>query len=617
MNITAPARQLIKDRIGLLRLLSAVPRSALAGLTLAMLGASLLPALTALAVAWLVAQVIDTAGAGSSLASVAWPMTVVGLLLTLDQITQSLLVPFRTWVAARVNGAVRQDIRQAVSARPGIEHLESQVVRDAAALPVENAYLFNMGAGAEGQLWLLTRFVGAVAAAAVVALHSPLGALAAFGFIFWQRSLLRRHYAGAIATGMVDTTHEGRAATYWSDLIATPNGAKELRLFGFGDWAVQRFYGHGKVPVRELSKVLLGAHRLHWTIFVLNALAVAVPFALLARLAVDGEIQPPALAAALGGVVAVARVLGAMGFEAFSIEAAVPQLAAVERLREFHATERSTLTHPRDPLPASNVRAPTIRFEDVYFCYPGQQTPVLAGLDVEIHPGESVALVGENGAGKTTLLKLLAGFYQPTAGRITADGQDIADLDPVAWRSRLAVIFQEFSRFELTALENVALAKLDHPDARRLASQAAAAASAAGLIDGLPRGWDTMLSRAFTDGVELSGGQWQRVALARALYGAAVGGEVLILDEPTASLDVDAEVALFDQLLQHAADATAIVVSHRFSTVRRAERIIVLAEGRVAEDGSHATLHAAGGTYARLYDLQANQFRHEPKVSGS
>jgi len=598
---------LLRERIALLRLLAVVPSAALGALAVAMLVASLLPAATAIAVAWLIRRVVDTAAAGSTITSVTGPLVVVGLLLTLDQITQSLLVPFRNWMAARVNGEIRQTVRRAVSVRPGIDHLESQVVRDAAALPIENAYLFNLGAGAEGQLWLLTRFVGAVAAAVVVARYSLLAAASTFVFVAWQRSLLRKHYAEAIASGMVETTGDGRAATYWSEILGTPAGAKELRLFGFRAFALQRFHHHGKRPVEELSRVLLTAHGLHWTVFVLNGLSALVPFLLLARLAVDGALDPVELTAALGGVVAVGRVLGAMGWEAFSIEASVPQLAAVDRLRRFHDEER-TRAEER-PSAADDTDVPVITFERVTFHYPGQDAPVLRDLDLVLEAGQSVALVGENGAGKTTLLKLLAGFYEPTAGRILVDGRDLRDIDPQAWRRRLAVIFQEFTRFELSAFENITLAGPDHHDARSFARAAAEAASADAIIDGLPKGWDTVLSRAFTDGVDLSGGQWQRIALARALYSAKVGGQVLVLDEPTASLDVSSEVALFDQLLTHAAGCTAIVVSHRFSTVRRADRIVVLADGHVVEDGPHAELVALGGRYARLYDLQAQRFR--------
>jgi ATP-binding cassette subfamily B protein len=603
-------RRLIRERRALLRLLRVVPARARWGVGAVMLGVSLLPALTAVAVAWLVGCVVDAIG-GGTLAPIWVPVALVALLLTLDQVARSLLDPLRNWMAARVNGAIRRTVRAAVSARPGIDHLESQVVRDAAALPVENAYLFNLGAGAEGQLWLLTRFAGAIAAAAVVARYSPVAAVAALGFVTWQRSLLRRHYAGAIATGMVDTIADGRAAAYWSEVLSTESGAKEVRMFGFAPWALERFHRHGRRPVDELARVMSGARSLHLAVFGLNALAVAVPFALIAREALEGRMDAAAITAALGGTVAVGRVLSAMGFEAFSIEASVPQLAAVDRLQAFARDERAAVVTPRagrgEPRPV-----PTIEFDGVTFTYPGRDTPVLQGLDLVLEPGRSVAIVGENGAGKTTLLKLLCGFYQPTAGRILVDGTDLAAIDLREWRQRLAVIFQDFTRFELTAFENVALAAPDHPEAQAHAATAADAAGAAELIGSLPKGWDTILSRAFTDGTDLSGGQWQRIALARALYAARVGGTVLVLDEPTASLDVDAEVALFDQLLTHAAGCTAIVVSHRFSTVRRADRIVVLSGGHVVEDGSHAELMTAGGRYARLYDLQATRFRDDP-----
>ncbi len=614
----ARLRTFLRDRLALLRLLTVVPRGPLFALSVAMLLASLLPAATALSVAWLVGRAVDAAGARGTLGATAWPLVLVGVLLSVDQIAQSMLVPFRDWAAARVNGEVRRTVRQAVSVRPGVDHLEAQVVRDAATLPVDNAYLFNLGAGAEGQLWLLTRFVGAAAAAGVVAWYSPAAAVAVFAFVTWQRAVLRRHYAKAIATAMTGTTADGRASSYWSEVLGTPVGAKELRLSGFQDWAVERFHTHGLIPVKELSRVLVSAYRLHWAVFALNALSGLVPFLLLARLSVDGGLTAAQLTAALGGVVAVARVLSAMGWEAFSIEASVPQLSALERLDRFHAEERSAATD-RHRLGDTN-HVPTIRFEDVTFAYPGTDRRVLSHLDLDLVPGQSVAIVGENGAGKTTLLKLLAGLYQPTDGRILVDGHDLRDLDPVQWRRRLAVIFQEFVRFELSAFENVALADPHHPDARAHAEAAAVAAGADGIVAGLPRGWDTVLSRSFTDGADLSGGQWQRIALARALYGARIGGQVLILDEPTASLDVRAEVALFDQLLTHAQGCTAMVVSHRFSTVRRADRIVVLADGRVTEDGTHSTLHQRGGLYARLYDLQARRFREDdpaPAVGSS
>lgn len=607
------ARQLIRERVALLRLLRIAGTTAIVPLGLVMLATSLLPAGTALAVAAVVGRVVEVADDRAELGGLLLPLVVVGVLLTLDQVTQTLLMPYRNWVATRVNGEVRRTVRRSVAVRPGIDHLEDQVVRDSAALPIDNAYLFNLGAGAEGQLWLMTRFVGVLAAAAVVARYSVISAVVALAAITWQRSLLRKHYAKAIATAATATTAEGRAATYWAELSGSTAGAKELRVFGFRDWAIGRFTEYGRVPITEMSRVAIDALPLHWSIFALNGVAGLVPFLVLGRMAADGRLEVTELAAALGGVVAVARVLGAMGWEAFSIEASVPQLEAVRRLERYHDEETAAA---RDRLPnrTETTTVPTITFEGVTFRYPGSDHNVLDGVDLELAPGQSVALVGENGAGKTTLLKLLAGFYRPTSGRILVDGQDLSGIDPAWWRRHLAVIFQDFVKFELTAFDNVALADLHRPDARERAAVAATAAGAQSIIDRLPHGWDTVLSRRFTQGAELSGGEWQRIALARALYAAGVGGKVLVLDEPTASLDVGAEVALFDQLLEHARGLTAIVVSHRFSTVRRAERIVVLDGGKVIEDGGHDRLYAAGGRYATLFDLQASRFRDDAPI---
>jgi ATP-binding cassette subfamily B protein len=587
---------------------------------------SLLPAATAVAVGGVVHRVLAVAAGRATLASVGSALAAVGVLLTADQVSATLLMPLRNWVATRVNGEVRRTVRQAVAVRPGIDHLEDQVVRDAATLPIDNAYLFNLGAGAEGQLWLMTRFVGAVTAALVVARYSLPAAGIALAALVWQRALLRHHYAKAIATAATSTTGEGRAALYWSEVAGAPLGAKELRVFGYKDWALQQFARFGEVPLQQVTKVVVDALPLHWKIFGLNTVGGLVPFLLLGWHAASGGIDAAALATALGGVVAVARVLGSMGWEAYSIEASVPQLEAVRRLERYHR-EETVSAGARQPVPDDShdshdsgtgpLSVPTITFENVSFSYPGTDHDVLQSLDLELVPGQSVAIVGENGAGKTTLLKLLSRFYTPTAGRILIDGNDLQELDPRWWRKHLAVISQDFVHFELTALDNIALADLDRADRRLHAEAAAAAAGGRELIESLPNGWDTVLSRSFTGGVELSGGQWQRIALARALYAARVGGTVLVLDEPTASLDVSAEVALFDQLIDHARGLTAIIVSHRFSTVRRAERIVVLADGHVVEDGDHRTLHAAGGTYATLYDLQASRFQDSaPATTG-
>ncbi len=245
-----------------------------------------------------------------------------------------------------------------------------------------------------------------------------------------------------------------------------------------------------------------------------------------------------------------------------------------------------------NPLPP-DAPSDAIRFSAVRFRYPGQRDDVLAGL---------------NGAGKTTLVKLLSRLYAPDAGCITVDALDLRTLDASRWQRRVTAVFQDFAQYQLSARDNIGLGAPDLAhDGERL-REAARQAGALELIESLPHGWDTILSRRYSDGVDLSGGQWQRLALARALFAAQGGARVLILDEPTASLDVRAEADLYDRFLEITRGLTTILISHRFSTVRRAERICVLEHGRVVEQGSHEELLATSGRYAGMFELQAARF---------
>jgi ABC-type multidrug transport system fused ATPase/permease subunit len=256
---------------------------------------------------------------------------------------------------------------------------------------------------------------------------------------------------------------------------------------------------------------------------------------------------------------------------------------------------------------AAPVPARAIVFENVGFRYPGTEHWVLRGLHLTVPVGRSTAVVGVNGAGKTTLVKLLCGLYRPTEGRILVDGVDIGDLDPRAWQRTFAALFQDWVHWALPARDNVRLGAPDHGEDDAALHEVAHRCGLTEVVEQLPDGWSTVLSREF-GGVDLSGGQWQRVGLARALWGLRGGASVLVLDEPTSALDVRGEAGFYDTLLAAAEGRTVVLISHRFSTVRHADQIAVLDGGRVAELGDHATLTAAGGLYARLFDAQANAF---------
>jgi ATP-binding cassette subfamily B protein len=257
-------------------------------------------------------------------------------------------------------------------------------------------------------------------------------------------------------------------------------------------------------------------------------------------------------------------------------------------------------------LPAPRPILQGFEFRNVSFCYPGASRLVLNGLDLHLRVGERVALIGENGEGKTTLVKLLTRLYDPVDGQILLDGVDLREYNLEDLYSEIGVIFQDFMRYEMTARENIAVGRIDELDNLPLLRDAADKSMADEVIERLPRDYEQMLGRRFESGVDLSGGEWQKLALARAYLRDA---QVLILDEPTAALDARSEFEVFQRFAELTAGKSALFISHRFSTVRMADRIIVLQNGRVAEDGNHETLLNLGGRYAEMFEMQAANYR--------
>ena len=393
-----------------------------------------------------------------------------------------------------------------------------------------------------------------------------------------------------------------------------PAWAKELRIFGLADWLGDQFGRQWALVMAELWRARRADQRIMGVLLAVALGAHALVLLLAAQSALRGELGVAALVILVQGLFGMALLADQTGdvwIENGAIPA--PDVLELERavatyLPAAHAAE------PADGLPAGEIR-----FEGVRFSYPGRSAPVFDGLDLRIEAGRSLAVVGLNGAGKTTLIKLLAGLATPQAGRITVDGTDLAAIDRAGWRRAVAAIFQDFVHYELPARDNIgfgAVEALRQAGADRRIEAAARRAGADAILEGLPRGLDTPLSRRFPGGVDLSGGQWQRIALARAMAAVEGGARVLVLDEPTAHLDVRAEADLYDRFLDLTHGLTTIVISHRFSTVRRADRIIVLDGGRIAEDGTHDELVAAGGRYARLFAKQAMRYVDAPENGG-
>jgi ATP-binding cassette subfamily B protein len=384
-----------------------------------------------------------------------------------------------------------------------------------------------------------------------------------------------------------------RDADYAYRLAVDPPASKELRLFGLAGWTIDRF----KARRTRLHDLQYAATRLRerpvlWSVLLVVSSNILV-FWFLANAAAQGRISLGEVVVYIQSAVGVSMI-GFGGFT-WALDGAAAPVDAVLRLEP---AMRPAGALPSGGRPADAKPAREIHLRDITFAYPGG-APVLEHFDLTIPAGSSLAIVGQNGAGKTTLAKLLCRLYDPQSGAIEIDGVDIREFDLASWRARVTAVFQDFIRLELPLRDNVAPAGAPD-DVVYSALESAGAMDLAAL--------DTVLARGYDGGTDLSGGQWQRIALARALASVKLGAGVVLLDEPTAQLDVRGEAEIFDRLLAATRHCTTILISHRFSTVRHADRICVLEHGRVIELGTHDELMAIAGRYRTMFDLQAQRF---------
>jgi ATP-binding cassette, subfamily B, bacterial len=397
-----------------------------------------------------------------------------------------------------------------------------------------------------------------------------------------------------------------RRATYLRGLLTGSAAAKEVRLFGLADWLLERYRFTWLSAMAELWPLRRRGLRPVYLSCLATALSIGGVLVLLALDVADG----------LVGVAAVVTLIQAvLRMEAFGIlgdpQRALGQYAAtvtgLVELRHEAGLPSTDLGPPPGAISSTDsAGALSVELKDVTFTYPTRTEPTLSGLSLEIPAGQSVAVVGANGAGKSTLIKLLCGLYRPDSGTVTVGGNDPSEA--IQGMPRVAAIFQDFVRYHLPLRDNVGLGAVAARNDQPLLDKALVDAAGGVLLKRV--GWDTILSAEYDGGTDLSGGQWQRVALARALAAVAGGAGVLILDEPTAALDVRTEAALFDRFLDMTAGVTTILVTHRLSSVRHAERIVVLdPEQGIVEDGSYDELMATDGQFAALFRLQAGRFR--------
>jgi ABC-type multidrug transport system fused ATPase/permease subunit len=556
----------------------------------------LLPAVFAITMGVLV-------GAVQHKADLTVPLALFGVVFMLLQILPPIHRAVGANLGSRTAAWLYDQLTAACVLPPGMAHLENpklttdlSMARDFDLAITGPPMAISMDFIAGG----LVEMAGGIASVVLVAVFSWWSAILLAGAWAATHWLLRESAVWK-AWNDDEVRQAQRHADYAYRLAVEPPAAKELRLFGLADWVVERFSSRR----RRLFELRWEATRLRerpllWSVLLVLGANIIV-FWWMATAALHGHLPLARLVTFASAVIGASMI--AFGGLSWALDGTAAPISAVRRLGASMARE-GALTIGSESAQAMPARA--IRFRNVTFTYPHSTEPVLKDFDLTIPAGSSLAIVGQNGAGKTTLAKLLCRLYDPEQGAIEVDGKDIRTLEINSWRSRITAVFQDFIRFELSLRENVAPAGA--PD-----GMIRAALEEAGVAHALPL--DTILSRGYPDGTDLSGGQWQRIALARALCAVKFGAGLVLLDEPTAQLDVRGETEIFQRMLAATRNVTTILISHRFSTVRHADRICVLEHGRVVELGTHDELIAAGGRYKTMFELQASRFSEEEETT--
>lgn len=553
----------------------------------------ILPALFAIAMGVLVSAVQHHA-------TLVTPLAMVGVIFILLQVVNPIHNAVSTNLGDRTAAWLYDRLTAACVRPPGMGHLEDAsltsdltVARDFDLGMTGPPLSISMDFIANG----MTEMVGGLGCAVILvgfAWWAPIVLAGAWLATHW----LLRESAVWRDRNTEEVRSAQRDAEYAYRLAVDPPASKELRLFGLGEWTIERFMAR-RIRLHELqyAATRLREKPVIWSMLLVVGANVLV-FSVLATAAAHAQISLGAAVVYVQSAIGVSTI--AFGGFSWALDGASAPVAAVLRLE--------TAMKPAGFLPSGSRMADAkpareIRLRDLTFAYPtgagAASSPVLEHFDLTIPAGTSLAIVGQNGAGKTTLAKLLCRLYDPQSGAIEVDGIDLREFDLTSWRSRVTAVFQDFIRLELPLRNNVAPSGA--PDGVvRAALESAGAGNLAPL--------DTILGRGYDGSTDLSGGQWQRVALARALAAVKLGAGLVLLDEPTAQLDVRGEAEIFDRLLAATRHCTTILISHRFSTVRHADRICVLEHGRVVELGTHEELMALGGRYRTMFDLQAQRF---------